>query len=115
MKQRLLVMNGQRIVQSEQGGAWTNQKVDKAGELKPGIYNLYMAQQADKSQRHEGVIVHADSNSVFQQVGKQFVMHSRSDFDKVPDIGSANSISYDAQGKANVSAEAVKLSRGRSR
>ena len=108
-------MNGQRIVQSEQGGAWTNQKVDKAGELKPGIYNLYMAQQADKSQRHEGVIVHADSNSVFQQVGKQFVMHSRSDFDKVPDIGSAKSISYDAQGKANVSAEAVKLSRGRSR
>ena len=115
MKQRLLVMNGQRIVQSEQGGAWTNQKVDKAGELKTGIYNLYMAQQADKSQRHEGVIVHADSNSVFQQVGKQFVMHSRSDFDKVPDIGSAKSISYDAQGKANVSAEAVKLSRGRSR
>lgn len=115
MKQRLLVMNGQRIVQSEQGGAWTNQKVDKAGELKPGIYNLYMAQQVDKSQRHEGVIVHADSNSVFQQVGKQFVMHSRSDFDKVPDIGSAKSISYDAQGKANVSAEAVKLSRGRSR
>lgn len=115
MKQRLLVMNGQRIVQSEQGGAWTNQKVDKAGELKPGIYSLYMAQQADKSQRHEGVIVHADSNSVFQQVGKQFVMHSRSDFDKVPDIGSAKSISYDAQGKANVSAEAVKLSRGRSR
>ena len=115
MKQRLLVMNGQRIVQSEQGGAWTNQKVDKAGELKPGIYNLYMAQQADKSQRHEGVIVHADSSSVFQQVGKQFVMHSRSDFDKVPDIGSAKSISYDAQGKANVSAEAFKLSRGRSR
>lgn len=115
MKQRLLVMNGQRIVQSEQGGAWTNQKVDKAGELKPGIYNLYMAQQADKTQRHEGVIVHADNNSVYQQVGKQFVMHSRSDFDKVPEIGSAKSISYDAQGKANVSAEAVKLSRGRSR
>lgn len=108
-------MNGQRIVQSEQGGAWTNQKVDKAGELKPGIYNLYMAQQADKTQRHEGVIVHADNNSVYQQVGKQFVMHSRSDFDKVPEIGSAKSISYDAQGKANVSAEAVKLSRGRSR
>ena len=115
MKQRLLVMNGQRIVQSEQGGAWTNQKVDKAGELKPGIYNLYMAQQADKSQRHEGVIVHADSSSVFQHVGKHFVMHSRSDFENVPDIGSAKSISYDAQGKANVSAEAVKLSRGRSR
>ena len=36
MKERLLVMNGQRIVQAEKDGAWTNQKVDKAGALKPG-------------------------------------------------------------------------------
>ncbi len=115
MKQRLLVMNGQRIVQTEQRGAWTNQKVDKAGDMKPGIYNLYMAQQADRSQRHDGMIVHADSNSVYQQIGKNFVMHSRSDFDKVPDIGSAKSITYNAQGKAQVGAEAVKLGRSRSR
>ncbi|AGS40918.1 MULTISPECIES: IncP plasmid survival protein KfrB [Gammaproteobacteria] len=114
MKQRLLVMNGQRIVQTDQGGAWANQKVDKAGALKPGIYNLYMAKEADKSQRHDGVIVHADNNKIYQQIGKNFVMHSKSDFDIVPDIGSAKSISYDAQGKALV-AQAVKLSRGRSR
>lgn len=115
MKHRLLVMNGQRIVQTENQGAWTNQKVDKAGALKPGIYNIYMAQKADKSQRHDGTIVHADSGTIYQQVGKNFVMHARSDFDKVPEIGSAKSISYDAQGKAQVSAESVKLSRGRSR
>ena len=115
MKERLLVMNGQRIVQAEQDGAWTNQKVDKAGALKPGIYNLYMAQAADKQQTHAGVIVHADATHVYQQTGKHVVRHARADFDKVPEIGSAKSISYDAQGKANVSAEAVKLSRGRSR
>ncbi|EHW7386092.1 conjugal transfer protein TraO [Escherichia coli] len=115
MKHRLLVMNGQRIVQTESSGAWTNQKVDKAGTLKPGIYNIHTAQKADKSQSHDGTIVHADSNNIYQQVGKNFVMHARSDFDKVPEIGSAKSISYDAQGKANVSAESVKLSRGRSR
>ena len=115
MKQRLLVMNGQRIVQAEQEGVWANQKVDKAGALKPGMYNLYMAQQADKKQTHDGVIVHADNNQVYQQVGKNFVMHARSDFDKVPEIGSAKSISYSAQGKATVAAEAPKLTRGRSR
>ncbi|EEE2967610.1 TPA: conjugal transfer protein TraO [Escherichia coli] len=115
MKHRLLVMNGQRIVQTENQGAWTNQKVDKAGALKPGIYNIYMAQKADKSQRHDGSIVHADSGSIYQQVGKNFVMHARSDFDKVPEIGSAKSITYDASGKAQVSAESVKLSRGRTR
>ncbi|EPE6923634.1 IncP plasmid survival protein KfrB [Escherichia coli] len=115
MKHRLLVMNGQRIVQTENQGAWTNQKVDKAGALKPGIYNIYMAQKADKSQRHDGTIVHADSGSIYQQVGKNFVMHARSDFDKVPEIGSAKSVTYDVNGKAQVSAEAVKLSRGRTR
>lgn len=115
MKHRLLVMNGQRIVQIEQEGAWTNQKVDKAGALKPGIYNLYMALQADKKQTHSGVIVYADVNKVYQQTGKNFVMHARTDFDKVPEIGSERSINYDIQGKACVSAEAVKLARGRSR
>lgn len=115
MKERLLVMNGQRIVQAEKNGAWTNQKVDKAGALKPGIYNLYMAQAADKKQTHDGVIVHADSNSVYQQKGKNFVVHARSDFDKVPEIGSAKSISYNDQGKAVAAAEAPKLARGRSR
>ena len=114
MKQRLLVMNGQRIVQADKEGAWTNQKVDKAGALKPGIYNLYMAQAADKKQTHDGVIVHADASYVFQQIGKNFVMHSRADFDKVPEVGSEKHIGYNDQGKAAVAAAAPKLTRGRS-
>jgi len=115
MKQRLLVMNGQRVVQAEQGGEWINKKVDKAGALKPGIYNLYMAKEADKSQKYDGMIVHSDSSSVYQQIGKNFVMHDRQDFDIVPETGALKSISYDAQGKAVVAGEAAKLGRGRSR
>ena len=115
MKVRLLVMNGQRIVQVEQGGEWTNQKVDKAGEIKPGIYNLYTAARADKAVRHDGLIVHSDSGDVYQQVGKSFVKHAREDFDKVPDVGGFGSISYDPQGLASVSAGEVKLARSRSR
>lgn len=42
-------------------------------------------------------------------------MHDRQNFDKVPEVGASKSISYDAQGKAVVAAEAAKLSRGRSR
>ncbi|MCA2452720.1 conjugal transfer protein TraO [Vibrio alginolyticus] len=114
MKQRLLVMNGQRIIQTDNSGAWTNQKVEKAGALKPGIYNLYMAKEADKSKSHDGMIVHADTNKVYQQIGKNFVMHSKENFDIVPEIGSVKSINYDASGKAVVT-QAVKLSRGRSR
>lgn len=115
MRQRLLVMNGQRIVQTEQGGTWVAEKVDKAGALKPGIYNLYAAEKPDRSQRYDGLIVHSDASHIFQQVGKKIVMHDRINFDIVPDIGSAKGITYNDQGKAVVSAEAVKLSRGRSR
>ena len=115
MKQRLLVMNGQCIVQTEQDGAWKNQKVEKAGELRPGFYNLYLAQPADKSQRHEGVILHADATHVFQAVGKSYVMHALADFAQMPEIGVTKSITYDGAGKAQVSTEAQKLSRSRSR
>lgn len=115
MKQRLLVMNGQRILQSEQEGAWTNQKVDKAGALKPGIYNLYLAEPADKTKRYDGVIVHVDSNHIYQKIEKKFFLHSRNDFDTVPAIGNIKSISYNDQGRAVVSSEAVKIGRSRSR
>ena len=41
MKQRLLVMNGQKLVQSEQGGQWVTSKVEKAGAIKPGLYCVF--------------------------------------------------------------------------
>jgi len=116
MKQRVLVMNGQRIIQDETTpGQWKNAHVDKAHALKPGIYNLYLAKPADKSTASEGVVVHADKRAVYQQVGKQYVMHDRANFDKVPEIGSAKSISYDPQGRAVVAGTSPKLSRGISR
>lgn len=111
MKQRLLVMNGQRLVQSEQGGQWNTDKVEKAGSVKPGIYNIHLSSQADKSKAHDGVIVHADKDHVYQQVGKNFVMHNRADFDKLPEIGANSSVKYDS-GKAVVTASSIKLGRG---
>jgi cell filamentation protein len=110
MKQRLLVMNGQRLVQSEQGGQWNTDKVEKAGIVKPGIYNIHLSSQADKTKAHDGVIVHADKDHVYQQVGKNFVKHDRADFDKVPDIGGNSSIKYEDE-KAVVSASTIKLGR----
>ncbi|MGZ4823088.1 MAG: KfrB domain-containing protein [Terriglobales bacterium] len=95
MKQRLLVMNGQRLVQTEQGGQWATDKVEKAGAVKPGIYNIHFALDADKSRTYDGPILHADSEHVYQQVGKSsFVKHALGDFEKVPEIGSNASITY---------------------
>lgn len=114
MKQRLLVMNGQRLVQSEQGGQWATDKVEKAGTIKPGIYNLYLSIQADKNQSHDGMIVHTDKDHVYQQVGKQFVKHDKENFDKVPETGVNLSVHYDGD-KAHVAASSVKLGRHLSR
>lgn len=114
MKQRILVMNGQKIIQNDQGGTWANQKVEKAGELKPGIYNVFNAKEANKSLSYDGLIVHSDNKKIYQQIGKNFVMHSSKDFDIVPESGAAKSISYNQSGDAVVKG-AVKLSRSRSR
>lgn len=114
MKQRLLIMNGSRIVQAETGGEWETQKVEKANGVKPGVYNLYLSSIADKTKSYAGIIVHSDKSSIYQQVGKEMITHNRSDFGKdVPDVGQLKAITYDTQGKAVVAeAEAISLKRG---
>src|SRR6478735_10597043 len=94
MKQRLLVMNGQKLLQTEHAGEWQVDKVEKAGTIRPGIYNLYLSTTADQAGVHVGVVLHADSQFVYQQVGKTFVRHERTRFDQVPTLGAHVSIRY---------------------
>jgi len=115
MKQRLLVMNGHRIIQAEHGDEWTASKVDKAPVgLKPGIYNLYAAANSEIGKTYAGVILHADKNDVYQQVGKSIVKHDKATFSKgdMPEVGETKSISYDAKGKATVDDNNVSLKKG---
>ncbi|SFU67788.1 cell filamentation protein [Nitrosospira multiformis] len=109
-KERILVMNGQRLLQQEQGLEWTTKKVSKAGRLKPGIYNAYLAKDADPTLQHNGIVFHANGIYVYQQIGQNIVRHSSQAFDSVPEYGKPVSISYQ-QGKALVVDTA--LSQGR--
>ena len=117
MKKRILVMNGQKIIQSETtAGKWTNDRVDKAGSLKPNIYNIYLAKEANLKSNSIGTIIHADEKKVYQQVGRELLMHDIKKFDKVPDIGSVQSISYDEPtGKIKISPATVTNSKKLSR
>ncbi len=102
MKQRLLIMNGQCAMQQEDQGQWRNVKIKKARGVKPGIYNIYTANKADKSKEHSGIILYTDKK-VYQRVGKgQYVAHDRADFAKPPEPGETKSIIYSADGKAVV-------------
>ncbi|MCN3244600.1 hypothetical protein MLV27_21415 [Escherichia coli] len=115
-KQRVLVMNGQRVLQSEEAGKWKNDNVDRAGSIKPGIYPLYLSKGPDKASSYNGPILHADKQSVYQQVGKQIFKHDRQNFDKLPEVGTEKSISYDqTSGKAQVAAATEKQGRKFSR
>ena len=96
MKQRLLVMNGQRLLQSEQAGQWQTDKVEKAGALGPGLYHLHLAARADPTQAHDGLILHADGSHVYQQCGRSVVRHDRGGFGRVPGTGDSVTIRYEA-------------------
>ncbi len=96
MKQRIIVMNGQRLVQSEYDKQWVTTKVGKAGQIPPGIYNISGATSATKDKTYQGVILHADQEHVYQQVGKACIRHSTHDFSRQPEIGSHTAIQYDA-------------------
>jgi cell filamentation protein len=108
MKQRLLVMNGQKLLQSEHAGQWQVDKVEKAGAIKPGIYNLYLATSANPASAHVGVVLHADTEFVYQHVGKTFVRHDRARFDQVPALGIPVRIRYQDD-HAVVTAAAARL------
>jgi adenylylsulfate kinase-like enzyme len=117
-KQRMIVLNGQRILQENVDGAWENRKVDKAGSLGPGIYNLYAATEANKDIRHEGTIVFTTEEKVYQQVKGRMIVHDKKYFDiidvKTLDAGKCVGIGYNAKGKASIDL-ALKLAKGRSR
>lgn len=111
MKQRLLVMNGQRLLQREREGQWNIELVEKAGAIKPGVYNIHLATPPDKHKVSDGVIVHVDETHIYQQVGKNFVRHDLKNFDIVQEIGSNSSIRYDGD-RAVVTSASNKLRRG---
>ncbi len=114
VKQRLLVMNGQRLLQTAQAGSWATSKVDRAGTLKPGIYDLHLSKIADKSKGYDGPMLFADSASVYQKAGKDIVKHDRASFAKLPEPGADFSVRYDGE-NVLVTATTVSLVRGRSR
>jgi cell filamentation protein len=107
-------MNGQKLLQSEHAGQWQVDKVEKAGAIRPGIYPLSSSTPADQASAHIGVVLHADTQFVYQHVGKNIVRHALACFEQVPALGASVSIRYQ-QDQAVVTAAAIKLGRKLSR
>ena len=96
MKQRLLVMNGQKLVQNEVDGKWKTVKITKAPDLKAGIYNIYLAKEAETtSHSYDGLIVHIDKDFFYQKSGCDFIKHPSKYFLKLPEVGKNITVQYD--------------------
>ncbi len=100
-KLRMIVMNGQKILQTQNNNEWettgTIKKVDEG--IKPGVYNIYLATAPVDKNQYQGQIIYIDKdNSVFyQQVKKDFIVHQLNAVDGKPVAGKDVAITYDGE------------------
>jgi len=101
IKQRLLVLNGQRILQNYTQAGWkTTGLIKKAEEgIEPGIYNLFMAHDAKTGNAiYEGLILYIDKKQGIiyqQQPNKALIAHNLNSIKRVPPVGKHISFQYD--------------------
>jgi len=100
-KLRMIVMNGQKIIQAMVNNEWeTTGTIKKVEEgIKPGIYNIYLAQKPENKNQYEGKILYIDKeNEVFyQQTGKDFIVHQLNAINGKPVAGKDVVVEYDGE------------------
>jgi len=106
-------MNKQKLTQNDSSGEWKTEKVARDGGIKPGIYNLYNAVDADKSKDNIGEVIHVDKkdNTLYQKNGSQYIKHDLTNFDQIPETGFMMNIKYE-NNKANMAEVSQKRSKG---
>jgi hypothetical protein len=92
-KRRLVVLNGHKVLQVREDDEWINAKVEKAGSLRPGLYDLDAAVPADQGVAVSGVVLFVDEDTVFHQ-GTALTAHPRAAFEQVPASGAGGTIAY---------------------
>jgi hypothetical protein len=111
-KLRIVVMNGQKIIQALVNNEWeTTGTIKKAEEgIKPGIYNIYLAQKPEDKKQYEGKILYVDKeNEVFyQQTGKDFIVHQLNAINGKPVAGNDVVVEYDGQKAHLIQNDALK-------
>ena len=114
-KKRLIVMNGQKVLQTLVNDEWeTTGTIKKAEEgIKPGIYNIYLAKVASANTQYQGKTLYIDKeNAIFyQQVNKDFIVHQLNAADGKPVAGKDVAITYDGEKATLISIDTLKNKR----
>ena len=111
-KQRIIVMNGQKILQTQNNNEWeTTGAIKKAEEgIKPGIYNIYLAKEPCDKNQYEGqiLIIDKDNGIFYQQVRKDFIVHQLNAVDSKPIAGKDVVVRYDGERVTLTQMDAIK-------
>lgn len=111
-KQRIIVMNGQKILQTQNNNEWeTTGAIKKAEEgIRPGVYNIYLVKEPSDKNQYEGTILLIDKdNGVFyQQVKKDFIVHQLNSVDGKPVAGKDVVVRYDGKKAALTQTDTLK-------
>ncbi|MCB1984044.1 MAG: conjugal transfer protein TraO [Burkholderiales bacterium] len=102
---RLIVMNGCRILQKYDQEWKTTGLIKRVeGDIKPGIYNLFLSESVQKNQSYRGLLLFVDKkeNIIYQKTGQGYVKHDARFFGKKPPIGKIVTIQYRGGAEAQV-------------
>ncbi|MDR4516157.1 MAG: conjugal transfer protein TraO [Nitrosomonas sp.] len=94
---RLIVMNGCRVLQKYDQEWKTTGLIKRVeGDIKPGIYHLFLSELAQENQSYEGLLLFIDKkeNIIYQNTGQGYVKHDARFFGKKPPIGKIVTIQY---------------------
>ena len=100
-KLRMIVMNGQKILQTQNNNDWetigTIKKIEEG--IKPGVYNIYLAKTPVDKKQYEGQIIYVDKdNAIFyEQVNKDYIVHQLNAVDGKAIAGKNVVIAYDGE------------------
>lgn len=82
---RLIVMNGCGILQKYDQEWKTSGLIKRVeGDIKPGIYNLFLSESVQENQTYEGLLLFIDKkeNIIYQKIGKGYITHNARLFGK---------------------------------
>ncbi len=100
-KQRIIVMNGRKILQTQINNEWETTGTIKKAEkgIRPGVYNIYLAKEPSDKNQYEGkiLLIDKDNGVFYQQVKKDFIVHQLSTVDGKPVAGKDVVVRYDGE------------------
>lgn len=95
MKQRILVLNGQRLLENFENDEWKTIKTYKFNSLPGGVYNIFAARDGEKEKNSEGLLVHASENEFYLKSAFGMLKYEINEYLKLPGIGSFIKVAFD--------------------